>query len=193
MQTYAQHLADDVLGDARVISYTAIEEIPHKQSALLFLLPGGADVDPQMYGAERDKSVVYIDKKQDDMVWYLLNTYKSSRFFGICKGAQQLSAWHGGILVQDIATVYDDVLGDIHLGAHDIVTRDGQVIPTVGNHHQAMDLFVGDVLATDMSRLIPEVVRFSDKHIGVQFHPEWASIHHQSVHYTDKLIKEMFK
>jgi putative glutamine amidotransferase len=69
------------------------------------LLPGSpADVDPGLYGADRDPATAPADPARE-MVDYLLldDAEKHGKpVLGICFGVQSLNVWRGGSLVQDL-------------------------------------------------------------------------------------------
>src|ERR1700734_1864599 len=69
------------------------------------LLPGSpADVDPGLYGADRDPATAPADPARG-MVDYLLldDAEKHGKpVLGICFGVQSLNVWRGGSLVQDL-------------------------------------------------------------------------------------------
>jgi putative glutamine amidotransferase len=69
------------------------------------LLPGSpADVDPILYGAERDPASAPADPARE-AVDYLLLDHAEKRgkpVLAICFGVQSLNVWRGGTLVQDL-------------------------------------------------------------------------------------------
>jgi putative glutamine amidotransferase len=69
------------------------------------LLPGSpADVDPALYGAERDPASAPADPAREAADYLLLD--HAAKFakpvLGICYGVQSLNVWHGGSLIQDL-------------------------------------------------------------------------------------------
>lgn len=73
-----------------------------------FLLPGSpADVDPAVYGEERDARTAEADVARERVDVTLLD--HAARYakpvLGICFGLQSLNVWRGGSLVQDLAPV----------------------------------------------------------------------------------------
>jgi putative glutamine amidotransferase len=69
------------------------------------LLPGSpADVDPALYGAERDPASAPADPAREAMDYFLLDDAAKYRkpILGICYGVQLLNVWLGGSLVQDL-------------------------------------------------------------------------------------------
>jgi len=69
------------------------------------LLPGSpADVDPALYGQERDPVTAPADKPRERADYILLeNAQKYGKpVLGICYGTQLINVWRGGSLVQDL-------------------------------------------------------------------------------------------
>ncbi len=69
------------------------------------LLPGSpADVDPGLYGAERDPATAPADAAREAMDYLLLDDAEThgKPVLGICFGVQSLNVWRGGSLVQDL-------------------------------------------------------------------------------------------
>jgi putative glutamine amidotransferase len=69
------------------------------------LLPGSpADVDPVLYGAERDPATAPADPAREAMDYLLLDEAEEhgKPVLGICFGVQSLNVWRGGSLVQDL-------------------------------------------------------------------------------------------
>ena len=72
------------------------------------LLPGSpADVDPALYGAERDPATAPADPPREALDYLLLEDAErhSKPVLGICFGVQSLNVWRGGSLVQDLTPV----------------------------------------------------------------------------------------
>lgn len=70
------------------------------------LLPGSpADVDPALYGAERDPASAAADPAREAVDYLLLDHAErhGKPVLGICYGVQLLNVWRGGTLVQDLA------------------------------------------------------------------------------------------
>jgi putative glutamine amidotransferase len=69
------------------------------------LLPGSpADVDPLLYGAERDPATAPADPAREQVDYLLLDDAEKhgKPVLGICFGVQSLNVWRGGSLVQDV-------------------------------------------------------------------------------------------
>ncbi len=70
------------------------------------LLPGSpADVNPTLYGAERDPASAPADPAREATDFLLLDHAEKHRkpVLAICYGVQSLNVWRGGTLVQDLA------------------------------------------------------------------------------------------
>jgi putative glutamine amidotransferase len=69
------------------------------------LLPGSpADVNPTLYGAERDPATAPADPAREAVDYLLLEDAETlgKPVLGICFGVQSLNVWRGGSLVQDL-------------------------------------------------------------------------------------------
>jgi putative glutamine amidotransferase len=69
------------------------------------LLPGSpADVDPGLYGADRDPASAPADSARESTDYALLDHAAkfSKPVLGICYGIQSLNVWRGGSLIQDL-------------------------------------------------------------------------------------------
>jgi len=69
------------------------------------LLPGSpADVDPGLYGADRDPATAAADRAREAVDYLLLDEAEKhgKPVLGICFGVQSLNVWRGGSLVQDL-------------------------------------------------------------------------------------------
>jgi len=69
------------------------------------LLPGSpADVDPALYGADRDPATAPADPAREAVDYLLLDEAEKhgKPVLGICFGIQSLNVWRGGSLIQDL-------------------------------------------------------------------------------------------
>ena len=124
------------------------------------LLPGSpADVDPALYGAERDPATAAADPAREAVDYLLLEDAEKQGkpVLGICFGVQSLNVWRGGSLVQDLtplpvnheagskvaiahtAIVAKDSLLSSLLTEEEAPERDGFLrLPINTSHHQAV-------------------------------------------------------
>lgn len=161
-----------------------------------FVVPGGGDVDPALYGGPSDHVALYdVNPAQDSLdvsvLRHALDT--GAPLLGICRGMQLLNVALGGTLHLDLApgdVTHDAVQGSgQEWGLHEVTLTPGSLvadvfteprIPVASGHHQAVDL-VGTGLrvtarADDGGIEAVELVADDDATagwaIGVQWHPE---------------------
>jgi len=167
----------------------------------LFVLFGGADTSPSLYGQRSVRAHASNQPSMRDMVEVDLFTEALKRnvpVLGICRGAQLACVLLGGSLWQHV---------DNHEGQdHDII-MDGRVYRTNSYHHQLMIPANGmDVLAysenrspvkwnehevTDIYEEAEIVYHRSKKVLMIQGHPEWVPEEHDLFKLTSKLVKEL--
>lgn len=84
------------------ISHNTLRDIYEQLDAVL--LPGGGDVDPVIYGAEKHPATANIDPMRDDTEIMLARwaAEDDRPLFGICRGHQVINVAFGGTLIQDI-------------------------------------------------------------------------------------------
>jgi putative glutamine amidotransferase len=159
------------------------------------LLTGGEDVNPAMYGKEKELSKCEeIDYYRDSLEFALIEKAVASEMpiFGICRGEQILNVALGGTLLTDIpsdagTTVLhrsaSDVRGCLHRVNIDkksvLFELTGLTRDTVNSyHHQAIDkiapgfkvsAFSDNMVAEAMERISPGGKSFV---MAVQWHPE---------------------
>lgn len=94
----------------------------------IVLIPGGADVNPALYGHTKLPST-HIDQYADTLEMALIDRAVEANKFvlGICKGSQMVTARAGGWLIQHVTG---------HGGNHDIRTHDGNTFKVTSTHHQ---------------------------------------------------------
>lgn len=151
------------------------------------LLPGGADVDPALYGQMPCEECGRPDRARDEAEPLLLQAFLEAGkpVLGICRGIQLMNAALGGTLVQDIKGHMD--FFHRAKSTHGVtICRDSMLygvygaecIPVNSMHHQAVDELgeglrvsaVGDDGTIEGVEL--ENYPFC---IGVQWHPEHMS------------------
>ena len=149
------------------------------------VLPGGGDIDPQIYGEENHGSVSvdpWVDTLQMDLLRSFLRHEKP--VFGICRGLQVINVCLGGTLIQDMedTSVHmcnprckDQVHACRALKGSWIEELYGESFSLNSNHHQAIRR-LGEGLVCDGFCPLDEVVE-SFHHVRlpiyrVQWHPE---------------------
>jgi putative glutamine amidotransferase len=156
------------------------------------LLPGGADLDPALYGEAPHPSVA-VEGARDDLE---LAAWSAARergvpIFGVCRGFQAINVFSGGTLLQHLeghdSPTQAPEAHALHLDpASRLATILGETDPLLSTevnsyHHQAVrraDLAPGLVASAvaphDDGELVEalEAVDGDDWLIGVQFHPE---------------------
>jgi len=156
------------------------------------LLPGGADLDPALYGEEPHPAVA-VERARDDLE---LAAWSAARergvpIFGVCRGFQAINVFSGGRLVQHLeghdSPTDAPEAHPLHLDPASRLARIlGETDPLLSTevnsyHHQAVrptDLAAGLVASAvaphEEGELVEalEAVDGDDWLIGVQFHPE---------------------
>ncbi|MBR2990609.1 MAG: gamma-glutamyl-gamma-aminobutyrate hydrolase family protein [Solobacterium sp.] len=159
-----------------------------------FLIPGGRDIDPVLYGAKVAPYSAPIQHFRDVYTLAMINRIRKADkpLLGICYGMQAINVAYGGTLIQDIRiecpfinTPHDRKLGLSKESAiHDVTLVEGLPLQTLldlpytgahGFHHQAIKT-VGEGLAV-MGRSADKLVEaFYDPEKtfiwGVMWHPE---------------------
>ncbi|MGH9404919.1 MAG: gamma-glutamyl-gamma-aminobutyrate hydrolase family protein [Terriglobia bacterium] len=111
------------------------------------LLAGGLDLDPALYGEEKNYENVRADRARDDFELRLLDRALHLRLpvFGICRGAQLINVKFRGTLYQDLKS--------------DWIPRDDRAAPI--EHRQPGDRsdLVHNATVTDSSSRLAEVVQ----------------------------------
>lgn len=140
-------------------------------------MPGGADLDPALYGEQSDDSVYGVNGTQDTADISLINYCIDNGIplLTICRGTQALNIARGGSLVVDM-----DDRHSMHPHTVDLVGASELGVGTAPiavhcNHHQALSR-LGDglqVLANSVDGIV-EAVSLEAKAwtIGLQWHPE---------------------
>jgi putative glutamine amidotransferase len=156
------------------------------------LLIGGADIDPESYGAERHPTTVGTNAERDAFEIALTQAVweRELPFLGICRGMQVMNVAAGGTLVQDLP---EDVghgdhrrsLGSFDDADHEVVLDPGSLAAeaageehhaTKSHHHQGVDRIGDGLIVTGRAPRddLPEALErpggaFA---LGVQWHPE---------------------
>jgi len=157
-----------------------------------FVLAGGCDVDPSMYGAEPHPSTIGAVPERDQVELALVRraVERDMPVLGICRGMQVLNVALGGTLRQHVP---DDVGHDDHRrnpgtfdgNDHEVTLTPGSLAAlaageerhaTKSHHHQSVETVGEGLTVTGYSVLddLPEAIESSANSfvLGVQWHPE---------------------
>jgi putative glutamine amidotransferase len=156
------------------------------------LVPGGADIDPSFYGADRIAEVVYTDPARDAVELSFISEAhrRAMPVFGICRGMQMINVVFGGTLYQDVASELPHALrhksppelGRGHL-EHDIQVSAGSWFAEASGatallvnslHHQAVrDVGEGLVVTATSEDGVIEGLETADRRtVAIQCHTE---------------------
>lgn len=169
----------------------------------ILILHGGEDISPSLYG-QTPSSYTYAQEhpsKRDQIEVELFREAVSRGIgiFGICRGAQFLTAMAGGTLIQDVTN---------HGVDHTIDTPDGERFIVTSAHHQMCNPhgtdhellawstknrsshYIGESDIPVYMPIEPEVIYYPKiKALAVQPHPEWMSVDSEFVQYLFKQIE----
>lgn len=156
------------------------------------LLPGGADIEPSLYGREREekcgKANLLRDKAEPAIFSEFIKTEKP--VFCICRGFQLLNVIYGGTLYQDIGEIKKSNHSDFLKRAssvHKITVKEDTLLYNIFSsksagvnslHHQAIENIGKGLVASAVSddgfieAIELEAHPFC---LGVQWHPEHMS------------------
>jgi putative glutamine amidotransferase len=149
------------------------------------LLAGGTDVDPELYGEDRDPVTDEPDKVRDRVELELLRDAlnRDMPVLAICRGMQLFNVFHGGTLVQDLPRPHCHRQPGV-LSAHTVSVCDESRLRRIlgagpfdvnSRHHQAVKRVAqGLIVAAVAEDGVVEAIerpgaRFA---IAVQWHPE---------------------
>jgi putative glutamine amidotransferase len=156
-------------------------------------LPGGEDIDPANYGAERHELLGATDKERDRTELLLTRwaVELGMPVLGVCRGAQMINVACGGTLYQDILSERPDLAKHdyfppsferfrishrIDIEADSLLAHVmGQVHEVNSMHHQGIDrLGYGLRVVAYADDGLPEAVEAPALPyvVGVQWHPE---------------------
>jgi len=161
------------------------------------LLPGGVDIDPELYGQARVEQVTATDRERDELeiAAFRAASERGKPVFGICRGQQLINIALGGTLYQDLPSQltleHDDeavphrtdrALGRDYLGHAIDVRPESRLAGIVGPgrlwvntfHHQAVrDVAPGLlVTATSPDGVVEGLETADGRVLAVQCHPE---------------------
>lgn len=172
------------------------------------LFTGGADLDPQRYGAEPHPQLGLVDPERDA---FELALYRGARargipVLGICRGIQLINVAEGGTLQQHLPALPGTIQHEqVNKGAALVHTvrlepasrlaraLGGAAVYTNSFHHQAIEQLGQNLRATGQTGdgVIEAVEGMGDSFVlGVQWHPE-MSWHEYPEHFVPfKLLLE---
>lgn len=199
-ETEARELQDLVVALAEDVGFdvTVVGDSDSLEGFDGFVVPGGGDVDPALYGETAEPGEVYdVNPAQDALDLEVLEfaAANGKPLLAICRGAQLLNVQRGGTLHVDLEAsdvvhlpaepTHDDIR-DIFVW-HDVELAPGSPLAVASGsarlrvasgHHQGIRT-VGDgltVVATSDDGLVEGIAsdRPGEWILGVQWHPEIA-------------------
>ncbi len=190
----------DAVQDAGGLPVLIPQSLPNADLLQLYnhlqglILPGGGDLDPQLYGAARHPATDGVDTDRDRTELYLVRQAVADHkpFFGICRGVQVLNVALGGTLYQDLPTELPNALPHYfrapafqrdHPGHALQVEEDSLLARCLGaplvdvnsRHHQAADKVApGLQIVARAPDGVIEALELPNHPfgLGVQWHPE---------------------
>ncbi len=155
------------------------------------LLPGGSDIDPSLYGEEKDPLCKEFDNKTDIFQLQLLKQAlaQGKPVLGICKGSQLINVGFGGTLYQDYQLRIENTFAHDHYesptkGCHTIMLKEETRLRQLFkektlwvnslHHQQVKDLGKGLKIAALSEDGGIEAIESENENwcLGVQWHPE---------------------
>lgn len=156
-----------------------------------FLLTGGHDVNPELYGEQRTEKPEFYDLTRDEMEGYIVNgaVLRDLPILAICRGMQFLNVHYGGTLYYDINSEFDTNIKHprdhkFHGIAHNVTIVKGTPLYDIIDkveygvnsfHHQAIKHLANPfrISAVSEDGLIEGIFSPERRFIlGVQWHPE---------------------
>lgn len=157
------------------------------------LLPGGADVNPELYGQVPTEACGKPNALRDTAEWRMLEAFLPTKkpIFCICRGCQLLNVFFGGTLHQDIKDTQQ--CSHVHMlsapkGIHNVsvvpntslsaVLERKETVFVNSLHHQAVDrVGQGLTVCANSEDGFVEALEVPDHPfcLGVQWHPEHMS------------------
>jgi len=159
-----------------------------------FLFTGGQDVNPKLYGQEKNEHCGEICDMRDKMEAYIfreavLNQNKPA--FGICRGIQLLNVLLGGSLHQDIPTEFPSAITHSQKPPYDAPAHNVRILPGTplhkltgkecievnSSHHQGINRIAKglETMALSDDGLVEAVYMPEHPRVwAVQWHPEYS-------------------
>lgn len=158
-----------------------------------FLLTGGHDVNPKVYGeVAREKcGVICTDRDEMEAIILEESVKNDKRILGICRGIQFMNAYYGGSLYQDLDTEFKSDLEHHMNPPYDVpihkvkIIKDTPLSKIINNeiyavnsyHHQGIKDLSPDFRAMAIAEdgLIEGIYMPNKSFVlGIQWHPEFA-------------------
>lgn len=156
------------------------------------LLPGGADVDPKLYGQEKSEKCGKQNELRDAAEMRMLEAFLPTGrpIFCICRGVQLLNVFHGGTLHQDIRDIQKcehSHFPSKNKGTHWVTVTPGtrlagllgrETVKVNSLHHQAVNRGGAGLAVSAVSEdgFIEALELEAHPYcLGVQWHPEHMS------------------
>lgn len=153
------------------------------------LLAGGSDVDPGLYGRQREQKCGKPDPVRDLAEPMILKAFFNTGrpILGVCRGMQMINVCFGGTLTQDIKSLQQNKHFDFlrkNRGSHHIKSESNSKLTAIlgsdiafvnSLHHQAVDSVGPGLRAVAKSEDgFIEALEIADYDFGfaVQWHPE---------------------
>lgn len=180
-----------------------------------FLIMGGADVDPALYGEKKSAQCGEVKPERDALETHIAKSARRMGIpvLGICRGCQVMNVAAGGTLVQDIASELG-IPAERHRQPEDyaVCTHDVTVVPETplaaipgltkfgvnSRHHQCIRTLAKDlrVNARSTEDNIIEAFDYPEHpfYLGVQWHPEMLCPEHpEALALFETLVKASAK
>lgn len=166
------------------------------------LLPGGADIEPSLYGREREEKCGKPNELRDKNEFEIFNAFVNTEkpILGICRGFQLINVICGGTLHQDIADIKKCSHSDFLKRAkpiHTVSIKENTKLFKIFNktevgvnslHHQAVQNVGENLTVSAISEDgFVEAIELNNHPfcVAVQWHPEHMSK-------TDSLQQKLF-
>jgi putative glutamine amidotransferase len=208
-QYLSRNYADSIAASGGTPVLIPLLKDPGVLKAIVRLLDGilltgsNADVEPSLYGSEREPACGPAQPLRDQTDFFLLEAASAHRIpvLAICFGIQSLNVFMGGTLIQDIPTRLGLAVRHSEPRArfaHPVEFAPGSVLNALAGstgarvnstHHQCVDRVGGglQVVAAAQDGVIEAVVGTAPEQwiLGVQWHPEKSFAH-------DELSRRIF-
>jgi len=155
-------------------------------------VPGGADVNPKLYGEEINGSVNIVDE-MDELDYAYIKAFNEAGkpIMGICRGHQIINVYFGGTLHQDITNHKDGVHHKVDVTKRSFIDEmyHQEKLTVNSFHHQAIkDLAPGfEICAKSEDGYIEAIQK--DNIYSVQWHPEMEDPTEFINYFVDKVFK----